>query len=330
MTELDIIGTKGRQMYPGHRSPPLMPQTADRNQSCLLQSNVDAVRQHVLDQSAVLFRGFVVSEFADCFIGAMAVGCLECRYASTRRTKISNRIFTATKYRFAQEVSLYKDNAYQRKSPLLIAFCYLEPTTEGIVTPLAKMRAVTEAIGTPILGEFDSRSVQHVRHNRPHIDFPWQKVLRTEYQCCVEEFCTENDIAIGWLSGGVFRPQVSQRVAYHPANSGGLFFTEAHLFQISILGNSAARSMISVFANERLPREAFFGDGGSISAKDLTAVRAGHTRASLKFCSRSRDVLLLNNEQFACACRSLYGPGALLASLLNPRRSQEALACLVS
>jgi alpha-ketoglutarate-dependent taurine dioxygenase len=327
MTESGMIGMKGRQMYPGRRSPLLlMPSAADRDLSCLVQSNADAIRQHVLDQGAVLFRGFAVSELADFdrFIGALAAERLEYRYASTPRTEINNRIFTATEYPPAQEIPLHNENAYQREWPLLIAFCCLVPATGGGETPLADMRAVTEAIGTARLDEFESRRVQYVRHYRPHIDLPWQKVFRTEDPRSVDQFCAENDIASDWLSGGVLRTsQVSQGVAYHPATSERLFFNQAHLFHVSNLGDSAARSMVSLYGNEGLPRQAFFGDGGSISMEDLTAVRAAFGRASLMFSWRSGDVLLLDNMQFAHGRRPFNGPRTLLASLLYPYRPQQ-------
>lgn len=291
------------------------------------QSHVDLIRQHsealkslLLEHGALLFRGFPVASVADFdeFVAALSLPRLDYVYRSTPRTSVGSRIFTTTEYPAALEIPLHNENAYQREWPLKIAFCCLTPAASGGETPIADMRRVTAAIGDRLLDRFAERQVRYVRHYRPFMDVPWQTVFQTEDKREVSRFCAEHDISHQWLDDKTLRTvQVCQGVAAHPATQERIFFNQAHLFHVSNLGSANAQSLIKMFGADRLPRQAFYGDGKDIEAEDLEVIRAAFQREALIFPWQSGDVMLLDNMQFAHGRRPFSGIRKVVAALLE-------------
>ncbi len=322
-------GLKERRMHAEHRAPLILERDCgDRDLGALVQMHAGAIEERLLEQGALLFRGFDVQD-ADGFnrlVEAASQEKLDYVYGSTPRTALGNRIFTATEYPAAQEIPLHNENAYQRVWPLKIALCCLVPAATGGETPIADMRRVSAAIGAGLLEKFAARRVRYVRHYRPFTDVPWQRVFQTDDRDVLARFCAAHDISHEWLDGETLRTaQVCQGTARHPVLGEQVFFNQAHLFHISSVAPDVAQSMIDIFGVDRLPRQTYYGDGQEIPLAELSAVRAAFRAESLVFPWCAGDVLLLDNMQFAHGRRPFTGTRKVLAALmdshseLNPR-----------
>jgi alpha-ketoglutarate-dependent taurine dioxygenase len=314
-------------MYEHQRAPLIIePPSSERDIAEFVAGNTSSLRERLVEHGAILFRGFGVREIAgfDGFVGALSEERIDYVYGSTPRTSIGDRIFTATEYPPQLEIPLHNENAYQAEWPLKIALCCLKPADSGGETPIADMRRVNAAIGESLIDKFEQRGVKYVRHYRPYVDVPWQKVFRTEDRNVVAEFCAAHDIAHEWLDADTLRTtQVCQGVGTHPVTRERTFFNQAHLFHVSSLGDAPAKSMIAHFGSDKLPRQTFFGDGGEIPAEDLARVRAAFAGSSIMFPWKAGDILLLDNMQFAHGRRPFKGTRQVVAALLEPHRNSH-------
>ncbi len=290
-----------------------------------VRDRIDEVSSLILEHGGVLFRGFRVTEAADyqAMIDVLGTKPMDYVYKSTPRTHVYRDVFTATEYPPQLEIPLHCENAYQREWPLWISLCCLTPATGGGgQTPIAHLRRVTAAIAPHILDRFAQHGVKYIRHYRPHVDLPWEDVFKTNDRAQVARYCNENDIHHEWVDHETLRTeQVCQGVAGHPTTGEQVFFNQAHLFHVSSLGPKVATDMIKFFGKERLPRDAKFGDGQDIEAKDLEAVRTAFRSAAVDWNWRRGDIVILDNMQFAHGRRAYSGERRVLASLLRPYRA---------
>ena len=295
-----------------------------RGESCLadvVQGHSTRIHDRLLEVGALLFRGFKVQslEDFDLFISAFTDLRMDYTYASTPRTPLGNRVFTATEYPRDQEIPLHNESSYQREWPLKLALCCLRVATTGGETPIARMRDVGTFIGRRLLDKFEELGVTYLRHYRPFVDLPWQKVFHTDDPKQVSEFCKSNDIECEWLDSDTLRTrQTCQGTARHPITGSRIFFNQAHLFHISSLGPPAEKAIINYFGKDRLPRQTYYGNGQEIPTADLELVRDAFTRATVTFSWRPGDILLLDNMQYAHGRRPFVGERQVLAALMEP------------
>jgi alpha-ketoglutarate-dependent taurine dioxygenase len=274
----------------------------------------------LLEHGALLFRGFSVDTTAkfDNLISRISNQRLPYLYRSTPRSAVGNNIFTATEYPATEEIPLHNENAYQREWPKYVLFCCLEAASSGGETPLADMRKVTFSIGEALTEKFLIRKVKYIRTYRQSFDLPWQTVFQTQDRDAVAKYCDRHDIRYEWLDLETLRTyQICQGVVRHPVTRDLLFFNQAHLFHVSSIGSGNARTLIKIFGEDRVPRQARFGDDSSISDEELVRIRNAFQQHAVKFTWRRGDILFLDNMQAAHGRRSYKGKRVLLAALLD-------------
>jgi alpha-ketoglutarate-dependent taurine dioxygenase len=275
----------------------------------------------VLRHGAVLFRGFCVStpeEFGG-FVEAVSDKRLDYLYRSTPRTTVGDRIFTATIYPASLEIPMHNENSYQRDWPMRLAFYCSVPAANGGSTPIADMHDVGRRIGQALLDKFEDRRVKYVRNYMPNVDIPWQTVFQSGDRREVERYCRDHDISCEWTGEDSLRTsQVCQGTARHPVTGERIFFNQAHLFHVSSLGAQAAATMMKVFAPDKLPRNAFFGDGTPLEPEDLETVRDALRQEAIEFNWQAGDVLLVDNMQVAHGRRPFSGKREVLVAMSDP------------
>ncbi|MGJ7902561.1 TauD/TfdA family dioxygenase [Lysobacter sp. 1R34A] len=296
------------------------PGAGERDLAAFVAARRDLIEERLLEHGALLFRGFEVASVADFegFGEAVSPRALDYTYRSTPRSSVGKGVFTATEYPPDQEIALHCENAYQRDWPLKVAFCCLVAPQSGGETPIADMRRVAAAIGEERMDRFEARGVRYVRHYRPYVDIPWETVFQTSDRGEVARFCEANGIVHEWLDAQTLRTaQTNHGTARHPLTGERVFFNQAHLFHVSNLGAEVAASLLNMFGADRLPRHAYYGDGGEIAAEDLQAVREAFAGASIRFPWQVGDVMLLDNMQMAHGRKPFSGARKIVASLLD-------------
>lgn len=314
-------GVRERLLVPGSRAPLVFEPTRSTALAVLISEHHQEIRGRLLEHGALLFRGFSVRSTEDFGQVADAISSerMPYVYRSTPRTALGEAIFSATEYPPPLEIPPHSENAYQKKWPLLIAFCCLVPAQAGGETPIAEMRKVTTAVDSGLLAKFAAEGVRYIRHYHSNVDLPWQTVFQTTDVSELGRFCKANDIEHEWLEGRTLRTvQVAQGTARHPSTGENLFFNQAHLFHVSSVGEDAAESLIELYGRHRLPRHATFGSGAEISMSELDDVRNAFKAAAVSFPWMAGDVLLLDNMQIAHGRHPFKGPRRVITTLLNP------------
>lgn len=299
-----------------------------RSLSEFLSDNRLDIDAKLLKHGALLFRGFdchTLEDF-DRISSKYSSKRIEYTYRSTPRSLLADRIYTTTEYPAQHTIALHNENAYNSEWPLHLMFACLTPSLTRGATPLADMLKVTSSIDQSVIDAFEAKGVMYVRHYGEDIDLPWQTVFQTSNKDDVGKFCLEKGIKYAWLNEGqtLRTQQVCQGMATHPVLGHKIFFNQSHLFHVSNNGDTLAEEMINIFGLDRLPRNAFFGDGSEIPGYMLEHIRECFEKHSCRFSWQRGDCLLIDNMQVAHGREPYTGPRKVLAALFNPHAAAFA------
>jgi alpha-ketoglutarate-dependent taurine dioxygenase len=247
---------------------------------------------------SILFRNFNITKVDDFrnFIELVSQGnLLEYLNQSTPRTHIGSNIYTSTEYPAKRFIPLHNENSYSSTWPSKIAFFCLQPAESGGETPLADSRRVFNRIKHAVKETFSQKQVMYVR-NYGDIDIPWQKVFHTESKAEVESYCVREGIKFEWKGNDKLKTsQVLPAIKRHPLTGEEVWFNQAHLFHISSQSSEMQKSLLEIYSEADLPRNAYFGDGTRIENSILEEIREVYRQETYTFPWQANDVLLLDN-----------------------------------
>ncbi len=297
----------------------LRPTIEDFDLTAWASSAREYLAAELLKHGGLLFRGFRLKSPAEFeqFIRTVGGGeLLEYSYRSTPRTAVSGRIYTSTEYPASHSIPLHNEMAYTRSWPLKICFHCVQTAERGGETPIADSRAVYRRLDAGIKEVFERKKVLYVRNYGSGIDLPWQTVFQTKDRAEVEAYCRGAGIEWEWRDGDRLRTrQVCQSSAAHPESGEMVWFNQAHLFHVTSLDPAARESVFSTFAEEELPRNAYYGDGSPIEPSVLDEIRGVYGEEEVVFPWEDGDILLLDNMLSAHGRRPYSGPRRVVVGM---------------
>lgn len=286
-----------------------------------IASNRDQLNASLRKHGGILFRGFAVEsprEFEEV-IATVSGRLLDYTYRSTPRTIVSGKIYTSTEYPPHQTIPLHNENSYTREWPMKIWFFSRICAMTGGETPIADSRRVYQRIPREVRDRFARKGVMYVRNYGSGFDLPWPEVFQTSDRADVEEFCLSAGMQFEWLPDDRLRTrQVCQAVAAHPVTGEDVWFNQAHLFHGSRLPEEVRDAMLTIFAEEDLPRNVYFGDGAVIDSADLDLICDAYQREKIAFRWKQGDVLLLDNMLTAHARNPYTGERQVVVGMAEP------------
>ncbi len=251
---------------------------------------------------AILFRGFDVSDASDfeAFIVEAFSDSLRYQERSSPRQQVMGNVYTSTEQPSEDEIFLHNEQSYNLTFPLKILFyCHQQPDTGG-ETPIADSRRVFSRLPEELIEAFSQQKYCYLRNLGSGFGLHWREVFQTDDKAKVEEYCRKNDILFEWQSGDILRTrQVREVVARHPDTGDLCWFNHATFFHFSTLAAQYQRQLNSIFSEQELPNNTYFGNGKPIPAEFLEELRSAYEAEKFSFRWQKGDVLLLDNMLFS-------------------------------
>jgi alpha-ketoglutarate-dependent taurine dioxygenase len=285
----------------------------------LLTDEQHSIRETLLADGAILFRGFAVTkpEELAAVAGAFAPELKSYVGGDSPRKRVHDRVYTSTEYPASQDIALHTEMSYWHTWPSHLFFvCAAEPTRGG-ETPLADCRGVLAKLDPAIRSRFVERGVlysQHL-HGGQGLGKSWQETFETEDRAVVEAQCRTGGVECQWRDDGALvtnlvRPAVIQ----HPRTGETVWFNQADHWHPSNLDPDTREALVEMVGDD-LPHNARFGDGGAIDDADLDAIRACYRAEAKTFGWKLGDVLLVDNLRVAHGRNTFEGPRKILVAM---------------
>ncbi|MGW7281853.1 TauD/TfdA family dioxygenase [Streptomyces sp. NPDC054844] len=272
------------------------------------------------ERGAILLRGFEVGgvDGFDNVVHAFS-GSAPLRYAerSSPRSTIKGQVYTSTDYPADEEIFLHNENSYQAAWPNTLYFYCIEPAHTQGATPLADIREVYRAIDPAVREEFERRGGWRVVRNF-HADFgvPWQEAFNTTDRDAVVEYCRGKGITAEWRAdGGLRTTAIRAAVHTHPVSGEEVWFNHATFWHLTSLAPEVQEGLREIFADENLPTNTYFGDGGRIPDETVAHLRAAYRSASTRFDWQRDDVLIVDNMLAAHGREPFTGPRKIAVAM---------------
>ncbi|MDQ2922121.1 MAG: TauD/TfdA family dioxygenase [Acidobacteriota bacterium] len=309
-------------LQPGKTLPLLIePVTKAIDLIAWAKTNLSQIQAWLNLHGGILFRGFNISttEEFESFIVAISGSLLDYSYRSTPRSLVSGKIYTSTEYPAPQSIPLHNENSYARDWPMKISFFSLRCAATGGETPIADSRRVYQRIPARIRDLFARKGVMYVRNYGSGLDLSWEEVFQTTSKPEVESYCHSFGLDFEWLPEDHLRTrQVCQAIARHPHTGEMVWFNQAQLFHLSRLTPEIREAMLTIFEEDELPRNVYYGDGTQIDGDDLDQICAAYDHEKIVFPWQQGDVLLLDNMLAAHARNPFSGERKVVVGMAQP------------
>jgi alpha-ketoglutarate-dependent taurine dioxygenase len=275
-------------------------------------ANKDFLEMKLLEQGAILFRGFGVktpSSFARC-VKSLDGNLLDYVDGNSPRTKLTDGVYTSTEYPSEYYISMHNELSYSHKWPRKLFFgCIVAPQEKG-ETPIADSRALLNSLDPDVVEEFTRKGVKYIRNLQggQGVGPSWQDTFETTDKAAVEQYCADRDTQVQWQpDGGLKLTQVRPAVATHPQTKESVWFNQADQFHPSTHPRQIYENMMSVYAGkeDELPQNALFGDDTPIAPAMLEHIRQTSRKNAVVFPWQAGDLLIIDN-MLTCHGRMPY------------------------
>lgn len=287
------------------------------------------LRRLLAEHGAVLLRDFQVAgvDGLDRAVRALSGPPLTYSERSSPRSTIKGQVYTSTDYPPDEEIFLHNENSYQASWPLTLYFyCSQPPETRG-ATPLADVRQVYRSIDPAVRAEFVRRKWMVVRNFHHSFGVGWQHVFNTTDRSEVERYCARNGIELEWRGADGLRTRaVREPVHTHPRTGEPVWFNHVTFFHVTMLPTDVHTGLREIFAEEELPSNTFYGDGGRIPDDVLAHLRDCYRAAAVRFDWQLHDILVVDNMAAAHGREPFTGPRKIAVAMAELSTADGRLA----
>ena len=307
------------RQFDGHACPLVIePRAENVNLATWAAAKRDELEEKLLKHGAILFRGFGVDapeRFTE-ITRTVTPELLDYTERAAPRVQVKKGVYTSTEFPADQTIPLHHEMSYSHNWPTKIWFYCDQPAKEGGCTPLTEDRLVIESIDPKIRQRFLDKKVMYVRNYGEGVDLSWREAFQTEDRAAVEEYCRQSHMEAEWRDGDRLRTRaVRQVVATHPRSGDTVWFNHAHMFHQSNLPAAVRESLLAEFAEDELPRNAFYGDGTPIETSVLDEIRGVYNELAITFPWQKGDLLLCDNFLVSHGREPFVGPRRVLVAM---------------
>ncbi|MFP5263067.1 MAG: amino acid adenylation domain-containing protein [Blastocatellia bacterium] len=308
-----------RKSFFGNQSMPLVIEPALRGVDLIgwARASRDFIDQMLAEHGAILFRGFDVNsplQFED-FAGAC---CTELfgQYGDLPRESAGGNIYGSTPYPPDKTILFHNESSHLHQWPMKQFFFCAEPARKGGETPILSSRLAYKLIDPAIIKEFEEKGLMYVRNFTQELDVSWQDFFRTSDRQAVEAYCEQAGIEGRWTRHDTFQTRcICPAVERHPKTNDTVFFNQIQLHHFSCVEDEVRRSLLSLFTEENLPRNVYYGDGSAIDPATMWKVGEVYQEIAVCFQWNKGDILMLDNMLTAHGRNPYVGARKILVAM---------------
>ena len=331
------LGTSGADwvtvspLYTGRPFPTLVTPKVEGLDLCdWARANGDFVQRLWEDKRALLFRDFELDGIAGFRAFSELAGAgprLPYFDRSTPREEYGSNVYCTTIYPPEHPIRLHNEGSYWTVHALKAVFgCITAPTTGG-ETPIGDVHAVYQRIDPAIREEFSARKWMLVRNYNAGFALSWQEVFQTQDRADVEAYCKKNRIEWEWTGEDRLRTrQIREPILAHPRTGELLWHNHAAFFHITTREPEVRDALRRQFADDELPYNTYYGDGGEIDADVIRHVNEAYDAELVKFRWQEGDIHMIDNARLAHAREPFTGDRLILVALMEAFTPGESIA----
>lgn len=275
------------------------------------------IETKLLEHGAILFRGFKINSVQDFENLAQAI-CPELfgEYGDLPREGISHKVYGSTPYPADQAILFHNESSHLHQYPLKIWFFCVQPSLQGGETPIVDCRQMYQLLDAKLREKFEQKQLMYVRNYTEGLDVSWQDFFHTSDKAVVENYCREASIHFEWRKNNGLRTcKICPAISQHPKTGEMVFFNQLQLHHVSCLDPATRKSLLSMFGEENLPRNVYYGDGSPIEDSVMAEVNAVYQQAQISFPWQQGDVLMLDNMLVAHGRNSYKGARKIVVAM---------------
>jgi alpha-ketoglutarate-dependent taurine dioxygenase len=284
-------------------------------------NNKEYLSTELAKHGALLFRDFTVdsaSKFEEFAKAVSATGELFEEYGDLPRDDPKLKVYHSTPYPADKSILFHNESSHMHRWPMKIMFYCVKAAEKKGATPIVDCRETYKALDPALVQRFADKKVMYVRNFIEGLDVSWQQFFQTSNKERVEEYCRRASIEFEWKSDRHLRTsQVCPAVLKHPYTGEMLFFNQVQLHHISCLDSDVRDSMLTMFSEEDLPRNVYYGDGTPIEDAVIAEISEVYERLAVRFAWQAGDVVVFDNMMIAHARDPFEGARKILVAMAD-------------
>ncbi|HEX6865192.1 MAG TPA: condensation domain-containing protein, partial [Thermoanaerobaculia bacterium] len=280
-------------------------------------ANRSFVEEKLREHGGLLFRGFDLSSTHDFerFAGSLCPDLFG-EYGDLPREGMGGKVYSSTPYPADKPILFHNESSHLSRWPMRIFFFCVQPAEQGGETPIVDCRKVYRRLSPETRRRFEEKHLMYVRNYTEGLDVSWSDFFHTTDRAEVEARCREMGTEVEWKDGNGLRTrQICRAVIDHPTTGERLFFNQVQIHHVSTLDPEVRRSLLSLFPEEDLPRNVYYGDGTPIEDEVMAEVDSVLRDCAVEFTWQAGDVVMLDNMLVAHSRNPYVGARKILVAL---------------
>ncbi|MEG4485051.1 amino acid adenylation domain-containing protein [Microcoleus sp. D2_18a_B4] len=293
------------------------PAVADVDLADWAKNNRKFIEAKLLQHGGILFRGFTGPVVAAFEQFALSI-CSELfgEYGDLPREGVSGKVYGSTPYPADKAILFHSESSHLHRWPMKIWFFCVQPAQQGGETPIVDCRKIYQLLDPKLREKFAQKQIMYVRNYTEGLDVSWKDFFKTEDKSVVEEYCRQAGMEFEWKAGNNLRTRkIRPAIAKHPKTKEMVFFNQLPLHHISCLDAATRASLLSVFGEENLPRNVYYGDGTPIEDSVMQEIQAVYAQAAVSFPWQAGDILMLDNMLAAHSRNPFIGSRKIVVAM---------------
>ncbi|MDF5719763.1 MAG: condensation domain-containing protein [Rhizonema sp. PD37] len=289
------------------------------------KNNQKFLETELLKHGTILFRGFHVNSVSEFESVAQAI-CPDLfgEYGDLPRAEESGKVYGSTPYPNNTAILFHNESSHLHQFPLKIWFFCVQPAEQGGETPIVDCRKAYQLLNPKLRERLTEKQLMYTRHYTDGLDVSWQDFFRTNDKSIVEKYCRQAGIDCEWYdNNSLLTRQVRPAVAVHTNTGEKVFFNQIQLHHISYLDAEVRASLLSLFEEEKLPRNVYYGDKTPIEDSVITEINEVYQQSKTSFPWQKGDILMLDNMLAAHGRYPYEGKRKIVVAMGEMIQSQD-------